>query len=199
MKTVLLRGLKKIRDIATDPEKPRCSGLRYLRKQKDLDILRSFVHYALQHVIPKSIWIGGKSEDFLIGRLFSIHDEALAVLLLMNNWMEWEEQAKGNDRERKKDKVRTIFTNQLDGSTSVQIKGWSNEGMREFNKIIRYLVTVRNEEDHKEIEQRLMNEYNEVEGKKERKKRKREIDDEDVLADIIQPLDGYGGLNFVQI
>ena len=198
MKRALLRGLKKLRDIATDPDKPRCSGLRTLRKQKDLDILRSFVHYALQHVIPKSTWIGGKSEE-LIGRLFSIHDEALVVLLLMNSWMEWEEQANGNDRERKKDKVRTIFTNQLDSASVHQIKGWSNEGMREFNRILQYLVTIRNVEDHKAVEQRLMEEYIEVEGKKERRKRKREFDDDDVLADLIQPLDGYGGLNFVQI
>ena len=75
------------------------------------------------------------------GKLFTIQDEAFAVLLTMNSWNVWEKLASGEKRGRGQH-GDTLFTNQkksINGET-IMVKGWSNDGMKELNKILCYLI-----------------------------------------------------------
>ena len=107
--------------------------------------------------------------------------------------------AKGEKREKGR-QLETIFTNQKKqiGDIEVRMKGWSNNGMREFNKTLRYLISVRNLYEWQKIENELMNEYKEMDDDKSGKKRKRDNNDEILLMDREAPLDAYS-LNFVQV
>ena len=93
----------------------------------------------------------------------------------------------------------TLFTNKkqrYNSGVEVKIKGWSNEGLKEFNNILRYLITVRNKSDMKNLETELMEEEKEMLVDKTRK-RKRENNDDQMIAEREIPLDAYN-INFIQ-
>jgi len=149
----ILIGLKEIRVIGRRANiKDRIAGFKMLRGKKDVDIMNAFVHYILSHLIPHNVWLASRSEE-RTGKLFTIQDEAFAVLLTMNNWNVWEKLATGEKRGRGQH-GDTLFTNQkksINGET-IMLKGWSNDGMKEFNKILCYLIQVRNSDDTIEME-----------------------------------------------
>ena len=180
----LLLGLKKIRNIANlENQEERLDQLRRLRGRFNHDIFHSYVHYGLNHVIPNNVWNVSRSQS-RIGQVFTIHDEAFVILIMMNNWKVWESMAKGEKREKGR-QLETIFTNQKKqiGDIEVRMKGWSNNGMKEFNKTLRYLISVRNLYEWQKIENELMNEYKEMDDDKSGKKRKRDNNDEILLMD----------------
>ena len=188
---LLLRGLHKIREIAIKPSNAeRILALRKLRGLKDKDVLRAFIHYALSNMIANSIWVGSRSEK-RAGLMFSLQDEAYAILIMMNNWGVWERMVKGEKRDRGKSSD-TLYTNKTVtiNSVNLSLKGWTNEGMQEFNDILEYLSTVRNNEDTIEMENEIMNEYNDLDYIKSRKRKKRDHDDI-LLSERIRPFDGY--------
>ena len=82
----LLQGLDKIRKIGQRSNvKIRIQGLRTMRASNDKEQMRLFVYYALRHMIPSNTWNTSKANTH-ISHLFSIHDEAFALLIMMNNW-----------------------------------------------------------------------------------------------------------------
>ena len=194
----LLKGLHKIRVTGKRADiRDRIVGFRTLRDLKDENVLLAFVDYVLKHMIANNVWLASRSEE-KAGNLFSLHDEAFAILTMMNNWDEWEKMASGERRGRGK-QGDTLFTNQkksINGK-SLLVKGWSNEGMIEFNKIVRYLSQVRNKDDIIEIERKVMMRYREIDTMR-KGKRRRESNDEYILQDREVPLDAYN-MSFVQI
>ena len=79
---------------------------------------------------------------------------------------------------------------------STVVRGWSNQGLKEFNVILKYLVTVRNKVEIKQVENMLKEEYKENNEKRLRK-RKRQSQDENLIAEREVPLDAYS-LEFSQ-
>ena len=126
-----------------------------------------------------------------ISHLFSIHDEAFALLIMMNNWSVWEGMANGEKRLKGKPS-NTLFTNKtiMVNNVEMKSKGWSNEGLKEFNVILRYLVSVRNNIDIKTIEENLMEEYKQCDNT-QLGKRKRKNNDELLMSERELPLDAY--------
>ena len=108
---LLLKGLSKIRDIGNRQNVAnRVSGFRMMRTKNDKDVLRSFTYYALRYMVPIHVWNGSK-DRMKISHIFSIHDEAFAILVMMNNWKVWEGMALGEKRSRGEKTNDTIFTN----------------------------------------------------------------------------------------
>ena len=148
-------------------------------------------------MVATSTWNGSK-DNVRLSYIFSIHDEAFAILTIMNNWKVWERMAKGEKRPRGNESL-TLFTNKkqrYNSGVEVKIKGRSNEGLKEFNNILRYLITVRNKSDMKNLEMELM------EGEKDMlvdktRKRKRDNNDDQMIAEREIPLDAYN-INFIQ-
>ena len=194
----LLIGLKEIRLIGRSRNvRDRIIGFRTLRGKEDEDIMNAFVHYFLRHLIPNNVWLASRSEE-KAGKLFTLQDEAFAILVSMNSWSVWEKLASGEKRQRGK-LGDTLFTNQrknINGET-VMIKGWSNEGMKEFNNILRYLMNVRNKLETIEIERNIMMRYRDIDFIR-KGKRKRDSNDESILQDREIPLDAYN-ISFVQV
>ena len=187
----LLYGLAKIRRLCSVTDITlRKSNIRRMRERFNIDIYRAFAHYGLSNVVPSNVWNVSKSED-RISKIFSIQDEAFVLLLLMNNWSVFESMARGEKRERGK-QWETLFTNRTKTYNGVQvkIKGWNNEGLKEFNETINYLTTVRNMDAVINVEENLMKEYKEMRNKR-RGKRKRDNNDDLILAERVLPQDGY--------
>ena len=194
----LLVGLKKIRRIAKcNSQDLKISGIRRMRHRFNIDIIRAFVHYGLSHVIQANNWAIYRSQK-RISRTFSIQDEAWVLLLFMNNWDVWESIAKGGKR-KKGTKSDTLFTNKKKryNDNEIMMKGWNNDGLREFNNTLNYLVTVRNMDSIITLESKLLEEFKEIDQKRSRK-RKRDSSDKLILADMVLPMDGYSQ-NFIQM
>jgi len=198
---LLLIGLEKIQKIATNENvNQRIVGLRKLRDKNDKDMIRSFFHYVLSNMVSKSNWMISRATE-RGGLIFSICDEGLALLMMMNNWEVWEEMSSGKERTRG-ELLNTMFTNSRvesnDPNVTIKvIKGWSGKGMKEFNKIMTYLVNVRNEEHVIEMEKELMQEYKELDMGKTGK-RKRDGNDQFLLEDRVTPFDAYN-IGFQQV
>ena len=148
-------------------------------------------------MISNNVWVGSRSEK-RAGLIFSIQDEAFTLLIMMNNWGVWERMVKGVKR-NKGMSGDTLYTNKKVkiNNTSLSLKGWSNEGMQEFNDIIRYLASVRNTDDAIEVENEIMNEYKGSGLSRCLKRRKRNNDDI-LLGERITPFDGYN-MTFEQV
>jgi len=187
----LLYGLAKIRRLCNVRDtKLKISNIRRMRERYNIDIYRAFAHYGLSTVIPSNTWNITKSERRL-SKIFSIQDEAFLLILLMNNWSVFESMARGEKRIRGKN-LETLFTNTTKtyNGVSIKIKGWNNDGLKEFNETINYLTTVRNTDLVIGIEEDLMKEYKEMDTNR-RAKRKRDNNDELILAERVLPQDGY--------
>ena len=191
---LLLIGLDKICKIATQESmNDRIVGLRKLRDTNDKDIIRAFFHYALSNMLSRSTWLMERSTQ-RGGMIFSICDEGYAILVMINNWDVYEKLANGEERTRGK-LLKALFTNSKVESndpkvTLKMLKGWSGKGVKEFNEITNYLLSVRNEDYVIEMENELMQEFNELDMEKTGK-RKRDGNDEFILEDRVTPFDGY--------
>ena len=194
---LLLIGLEKIRKIATqEGMNDRIVGLRKLRNTNDKDIIRASFHYALSNMLSRSTWLLERSTQ-RAGLIFSICDEAYAILVMMNNWDVYERLSNGEKRTRGK-LLKTLFTNNKVESNNPNItikmlKGWSGKGVKEFNEITTYLLSVRNEEYVTDLENELMQEYKELDADNTGK-RKRDGNDEFILEDRVTPFDGYNNV-----
>ena len=174
----------------------RIVGLRKLRNTNDKDIIRAFFHYALSNMLSRSTWLLERSTQ-RAGLIFSICDEAYAILVMMNNWDVYERMSNGEERTRGK-YLKTLFTNNKVESnnpnvTIKMLKGWSGKGVKEFNEITTYLLNVRNEEYVTDLENELMQEYKELDADNTGK-RKRDGNDEFILEDRVTPFDGYSNV-----
>lgn len=98
----LYKGLKLIRELSESKEDG--SDLMTIRNHKNKLMFRAFVHFFLKHSKSKREWRCNKTSE-RIGRLFTIHDEALIILLMINCWGLMEDKAKGVETSpnRKKD------------------------------------------------------------------------------------------------
>ena len=142
----MLIGLDKIRKIATQESmNDRIVGLRKLRDNNDKDIMRAFFHYALSNMVTRSTWLLERSTQ-RGGMIFSICDEGYAILVMMNNWEVYERLSNGEERKRGK-LLKMLFTNSKvetnDPKVTIKmLKGWSGKGVKEFNEITTYLLSI---------------------------------------------------------
>lgn len=190
-KRKLLYGLAKIRRaINVSDEALSISNTRRIRERYNIHVYRALTHYGLCHVIPTNLWNVRKLES-RISQIFTIQDEAFVLLLMMNNWKVWENMAK-DDNLDDDELSKPLFTNTFKtyNGVKIKIKGWNNEGLREFNETANFLTTVRNMDKVIEIETELKEEFIEMKVNR-RAKRKSDNNDELILADRVLPQDGY--------
>ena len=102
----ILEGLKKIRKLAHKSEDT--MDLMKIREKKDMDTFRTFVQVFLIHSKRKIDWRFEKYQTRL-GKLFTIFDEALVLLLMINCWSCYEDKARIEfSTPRKKDMDRLL-------------------------------------------------------------------------------------------
>ena len=201
----LYRGLKYMTDLLDSCPGQKREILMKIRDQKNTDLFRAFVHFFLQHTRMKNTWLYERSTQRL-GRFFTIHDEALTILILMNSWGEFEELSKTNASKISKKVRKTLYTNCLltkDGKvvlpndenivdTSIRTrktKGWTKEGMQMYGKILNHLKTIRNDTYQVSMENALLEEYRLIDNGTRKRKRDDGTDSEN--DDDIEILDVF--------
>ena len=93
----------------------------------DINAFHAFVVLCLRHTVGVMTW-KLKHRKFDISDIFSVSDEALALVVLENNAMVWKNKAYGTDTVVKAKYMKTA----KDGSVR---KDWSDEGKERFNDI----------------------------------------------------------------
>ena len=119
--------------------------------QKD-DVFQLCAEICFPHMISKQAW-RNNHQHVAVSTLITVADEALALLILENNYIEWIEIAKGNEIDRKGER-KTKYTHggvNKDGTK----KGWSIEGKNRFNDIFDQCRLSRAKRQSKEREQRI--------------------------------------------
>ena len=102
----ILVGLRKIKVLANKTEDR--NELMKIREKEDMDMFRTFVHVFLIHSKRKMDWRYEKYQT-RIGKLFTIFDEALVILLMMNSWSCYEEKSQiSYESPQKKDMVNSL-------------------------------------------------------------------------------------------
>ena len=147
---IFLKGLREIRNYMRQERSVRDKLPLFLRSQDvSAEVFEAYLNLFLSCALKKLEW-EGKRTDVRIGRLFTIFDEAFVILSMINSWKEWEILAKGG-KINKKNK-RTLYTWQpldindvRDTNQKVKIvRGWSNEGIKRYNKLLGELKGLRN-------------------------------------------------------
>jgi hypothetical protein len=95
---------------------------------EDVNAFHAFTVLCLRHTVGVMAW-RLKHRKFLISEIFSLSDEALALVILENNAKVWKDKAYGTVNESTK--ARYMKQSQ-DGSVR---KDWSDEGKMRFNDI----------------------------------------------------------------
>ena len=94
--------------------------------------------------------------DLEISGMLQIADETLALIVLENNYLEWQEIANG--RKVDKDNRLTKYTNKGLRHNGTK-KGWTSNGMKRFNTIFERLKLDREKEESKLREKELMEDW----------------------------------------
>jgi hypothetical protein len=98
---------------------------------EDINAFHAFVILCLRHTIGVMTW-KLKHRKVEISELFSISDEALALVILENNAQLWKDKARGAIPLTDKAKGGRYMKKSKNGSVR---KDWSDEGMERFNEV----------------------------------------------------------------
>jgi hypothetical protein len=136
------------------------------------NLYRTFVHFALSATKKKGFWKRQRARVAL-SEMFTVHDEAFALLCLENGMPVWLRDLEREDYDETHPDQVTIIG--LDGKkkepddkpkklshkyiTRKQGKGWSNEGIGQFNKLLRMVKEKRNTPHYKSLESEVKGYY----------------------------------------
>lgn len=113
------------------------------------------VNVCFPPMVPAKHWKQNKGE-LAVRNLLTISDEALALIVLENNYEEWIDKAKGVEVDKKRRKTKYTHGGQKKDGTR---KGWSLEGRQRFNTIFTAIKLERDRATSKNREDRLMKEW----------------------------------------
>ena len=102
-------------------------------------------------MVNKQTW-KNNHQHVTLSNIITIADEALALVILENNFLEWIELAKGNEIDKKSRLTKyTHGGSNKDGTR----KGWTLEGKLRFNKIFDETQVEREKRVSKQMESRI--------------------------------------------
>ena len=111
-----------------------------------------FVTRMLSSVNNKITNFEGKKANILFGEIFSVSDEAYALIILINELHVWKEQIK-EKKKQNKNKLKCKFVSPRSGKKD----SWSNEGRMMYNNLCRKIKELRsNESTGNNIENELL-------------------------------------------
>lgn len=166
----------------------RNNEIEWLRTSGTFNDFKLCASMCFPPMVPAKHWKMNRSEVG-ISSLLTVADEALALVILENNFEEWIEIAKGkrsgnNGRTDTRNKNRlTKYTHggsRKDGTR----KGWSLAGRKRFNDIFSAIKTERTKAVSKERERRLKEEWCEGQGRSNN--REGELRDEECSNDLVR-------------
>ena len=167
-------------------------GFLSLRTNKDLyDEFETFVNFCLVHFVTSMDWRYNACNN-VISDIFSVTDEALCILLLENNLVDYKKAA-GEKRKISRKESQPIYTQ--GGSSMSNTKGWNRKGIRRFNKLVQGVQRNRSTETSKEMEMKLKDHYMDMCGNKDSPSDAEDDDSDDNESDLeeLEAYDGFAG------
>ena len=168
-----------------------------LRLQEDADLFRTFVEFALIHFASCTTW-RYKCYNTPVSQIFTVSDEALAMLLLENSMQDLKWIIR---REEKMPHNISIprYTKRMEGSPE-KFRGWHKNGIRRYNKLYRRIVTNRVKKESIEKEDSIQDEFVKISGRERRGDIVEIHDDSDDDSNSdFEPIDGFIGDESVNI
>jgi len=157
----LLLGLRTIREFMEKGKIERDTLPLFLRSDKvTIQTFRAYVFFCLNCAIPRIEWEPNRSQ-VRIGKLFTIFDEAMIQLFMLNHWDNWVGESKG--KPINKQNRQSIYTWCKCSKKGTIIRGWSGDGLKRYDKLLRELATLRNNDTQVDMENILMKEYKDME------------------------------------
>ena len=183
-----------------------------LRQRIDTDAFQMFAEMFLRSIVRRRDWrLKHRREN--LRNFVTVADESLALLTLENNITEWidcatenrtEHQTRGegtvdaqqNDQDdlvqkKKKQKKdpKTIYTHGGINSDGTK-KGWSVQGIKRYNEIMRKVVGFRSDIRYTGVEEELRKRWK-VSGKKVNDEQTKRRNQEDVEEEVEEALTGF--------
>jgi len=171
----LLLGLKNIREFMGQGVLERDTLPLFLRSDNvTIQTFRAYVFFCLNCAIPRGEWEPNRSQ-VRIGKLFTIFDEAMIQLFMLNHWDNWVGESKG--KSINKQNRHSIYTWCKCSKNGTIIRGWSGDGLKRYDRLLIELAQLRNKEPQVNMENSLLKEYKDME-EGQLNNRKRKIDNE---------------------
>lgn len=153
--------------------------IHLIREKGSIEAFQLFAEICYPQLVGKQKW-KVRHQHCALSSLLTEADEALAALILENNFLEWKMKAKG--LAINKDQRLTKYTHGGVDAKGTR-KGWSLEGRERFNILFDEIDRLRKSVDCKTLEKNLM------EGWKKGMtggKRKRGLDDDGINENVAQ-------------
>lgn len=115
------------------------------------DVFQLCAEICFPCMVPNQTW-KNNHQHVLLSKIVTIADEALALVVLENNFLEWIEIAKGNEIDKKSRKTKYTHGGVNHDGTK---KGWTLEGKLRFNCIFDEVQRQRETRTSKQLEARI--------------------------------------------
>ena len=127
---------------------------------QDPEVFEKLAKVCFENVLPRKVWLSNFDKKPL-SDFMTVADEALAYLVLENNFEDWMMLVKKEVTDTKKRKRHTKFTlvNGYGGSKVGHRKGWSVEGKSQYNKYFDMITVARKRPGVQKMETDLMNQW----------------------------------------
>ena len=122
-----------------------------IRADSNDDLFQLCAEICFPCMIPKQTW-KNNHQHIAISKLITVADEALSLVVLENNYLEWIELAKGNEINKRDRKTKYTHGGVNKDGTK---KGWSLEGKNRFNAMFDEALVEREKSESKEREARI--------------------------------------------
>ena len=130
---------------------------------QDMEVFDNLARICLQSILPRKKWLSNYDKK-PISEFVTVADEALAYLVLENNYMDWMKIATNEVQDNKKRKRETKYTlMNAGGSSRGSKKGWSVEGKERYNDYFDSITEARMRDSVKAMEVDLLNTWKEEE------------------------------------
>ena len=162
-----------------------------LRLDEDADLFRTFVEFCLVHFIKYTTW-RYKCYNTPVSDIFTVSDEAMAMLLLENSVDDLKYVIRRGQKVPTKASMPR-YTKVNEGSNE-KFRGWHKNGIKRYNKFYRRIVANRLKRESMEKEDAILSKFVKISGKDEGCNNVTVIDYSDDDSDGgIELIDGFVG------
>ena len=162
-----------------------------MRLQEDADLFRTFLEFVLVHFVSCTTW-RYKCYNTPVSQIFTVSDEALAMLLLENSMQDLKWVVRRGQKIPHNISMPK-YTKKMEGS-SEKFKGWHRSGIKRYNKLYRRILTNRVKKESLEKEDLIQDEFVKISGRDRRGATVNMLDDSDNdSTSDFEPIDGFIG------
>ena len=135
-----------------------------MRKNENHELFQAFVEYCLIHSISSMNW-RTKCYNTTVSKMFTVADEAMAILLLENNAKDLK-LIKDTRRKIPRKQQNSKFTKiDKEGDSGESFQGWHKKGIKRYNELFKIIKESRKLSSSIELESKLLTKFSNIKGK----------------------------------